>query len=268
MAVKDKEREQTPEEKEKLIAEKEKILVETRKLQAEIDRFERENLMDKQMHDLDIQRLEAEVKAAEYESKMKHIEMLKIERQEELEQAHDFYHRVYRFTSSVSETSVKECISRLVFWDRSEPECDISIIFASPGGSVIDGLILYDFIQELRQKGHKVTTSTFGWAASMAGILLQAGDKRIMHKEAWILIHEISFGAGGSMGAVEDTVEWLKRIQDRVLNIFAARCKEAKENGTATKALSKAQLEKGWRRKDWWISSDEALAFGLVDEIQ
>ena len=55
----------------------------------------------------------------------------------------------------------------------------------------------------------------------MAGILLQAGDIRIMGAESWLMIHEISFGASGKIGEIEDTVEWVKKIQERVVKIFA-----------------------------------------------
>jgi ATP-dependent protease ClpP protease subunit len=91
----------------------------------------------------------------------------------------------------------------------------------------------------------------------MAGILLQAGDVRIMGKESWLLIHQVSFGASGSFGEVEDTTKWVDRIQDRVLDIFASRSK-----------MSKAQIKRKWNRTDWWISSDEALKLGFVDETR
>jgi len=72
-------------------------------------------------------------------------------------------------------------------------------------------MALYDYVRGLRRQGHHVTTSSLGYAASMAGILLQVGDKRIMGAESWLLIHEGSFGAVGSVGQVEDTVEWSRR---------------------------------------------------------
>ena len=91
----------------------------------------------------------------------------------------------------------------------------------------------------------------------MAGILLQAGTTRAMGSEAWLLIHEISFSAVGKIGEVEDTTEWVKRICKRVVKIFADRSK-----------LSAAQIEKRWKRQDWWISSDDCLKWGLVDEVR
>lgn len=173
------------------------------------------------------------------------------------ELALDRHHHTYAFGKSVSEGSVRECINQLTNWSRKNPECDIEIIFNSPGGSVVDGFALFDFIQYLRSAGHKVTTSALGMAASMAGILLQAGDTRVMGKQSWLMIHEASFAAVGKIGEVEDTVDWVKKVQERILDIFAERSN-----------MSKAQIRTKWKRKDWWLSSDEALKLGFVDEIR
>lgn len=166
-------------------------------------------------------------------------------------------HHVYLFAGAVDDTSSSKCVHELNHWHRLQPDCDIEIVFNSPGGNVFAGMALYDYIQELRRAGHKITTSTRGMAASMGGILLQAGDVRVMGAESFILIHEISTFAGGKIGDIEDTVELLKKMEDRVLEIFASRSK-----------LSKAKLKANWRRKDWWIDSEEALRVGLVDEVR
>ena len=171
--------------------------------------------------------------------------------------AEDRFHHVYQFSQQVGDGSVANCIERLSKWSRQDPGCDIEIIFNSPGGGVIAGMALFDFILYLRRKGHNITTLALGHAASMAGILLQAGTTRAMGSEAWLLIHEISFSAVGKIGEVEDTTEWVKRICKRVVKIFADRSK-----------LSAAQIEKRWKRQDWWISSDDCLKWGLVDEVR
>jgi len=167
------------------------------------------------------------------------------------------HHHVYFFKGSVSDDSAQKCMDQLTQWVRNDPGCDIEIIFNSPGGGITAGMALWDHIQYVRGEGHKVTTSTIGMAASMAGILLQAGDVRVMGKESWLLIHQASFGAQGSFGDVEDTVKWVERIQERIIAIFAERSK-----------LTKAQIKRKWHRTDWWISSDEALQLGLVDEVR
>ena len=171
--------------------------------------------------------------------------------------ARDTYHHVYAFTSPVKAESTQECVRQLAEWSRIEPACDIEIVFNSPGGSVTDGMYLYDYIQTLRTQGHKITTVALGMAASMAGILLQAGDTRVMGKESYLLIHEIAAGAIGKIGEIEDEVELLKLMTERVAAIFASR-----SNLTAT------QIKAKMRRKDWWLDSSHALRLGLVDAVR
>jgi ATP-dependent protease ClpP protease subunit len=98
----------------------------------------------------------------------------------------------------------------------------------------------------------------------MAGVLLQAGSERVMGREAWMLIHEASFLAMGKMGEVTDTVEWVKRLCERITNIFAD--KAATKTGKSPKAI-KAFIKKNWTRKDWWISAEEALEYGFCDRV-
>ena len=270
-----KERIPTKEEKDKLEAEKRKIEAEIEKIKAETagvladdNWLIKEREAQARSMQLQERQMLAEAMSAEMDQRSKEMELFRLERAFEADKAMDVFNFVYRFTQSVSESSVKDCISRLVYWDRVDPNCDVEIIFSSPGGSVIDGLVLFDYIMDFRQRGHKVTTVTFGWAASMAGILMQAGDHRIMRKESWLLIHEVSFGASGKVGEIEDTTNWIKRIQNRVLDVFAEGCKRAAANGTATHPMKKLELKKHWTRTDWWVSSDESLRFGLVDEVK
>ena len=198
-----------------------------------------------------------ETKTAALQRQATEIGLAKAQRQEELELAQNAYHYAYPFITAIDANSVMHCISQLNTWMRTKPGCDIEIIFNSPGGDVVEGMALFDYIQQVRTAGHHVTTTALGMAASMAGILLQAGDKRVMGKEAWVLIHEASFGARGKIGEVEDTVKWVKMVQGRILKIFAARSK-----------LSERAIAARWKRTDWWLSSDECLKYGLVDEVR
>ena len=145
----------------------------------------------------------------------------------------------------------------LTEWHRLDPECAIEIIFSSPGGSIIDGFELFDFLQDLRNKGHHLTTGTLGYAVSMAGVLLQAGDIRWVGQQAWIMIHRAAFGAWGKTYEIEDEVKFIQRIEERILAIFTSRSN-----------LTKNKIKRNWDRKDWWISADEALTMNLVDEIR
>lgn len=180
--------------------------------------------------------------------------------------ADDYEDRTYRFLTSVGEDSVKKCIGQLDAWHREDATCKIVVIFDSPGGAVIPGFHLFDHILQLRAEGHTINTVTRGYAASMGGILLQAGEWRTMGPNATLMLHEVSFGAGGKIGDVEDTTEFAKLLWNRALDIFAERCADA-DAETATKRLTRRKLENGARRKDWWIPAKTALAYGLVDQI-
>jgi ATP-dependent Clp endopeptidase proteolytic subunit ClpP len=171
-------------------------------------------------------------------------------------EAQDRFHHQYYFNLPVMQPTVEEAIGTLTLWSRMDPGCDIEVVFNSPGGSIMAGVALYDFLCDLRRRGHKLTVTAQGIAASMAGVLLQAGDVRRMGRESWVLIHEGSLGAQGNFGEVMDTVEWMKKVQERFLDIFVSRSK-----------LSKSTIKKNWSRKDWWLSSDECLKHGLVDEV-
>ena len=180
-----------------------------------------------------------------------------IEEKYKREKAVDEENFLYRFGSEVNSSTVSGCIKKLTQWHRTNPTADIEIIFSSPGGSIIDGFELFDFLQHLRNNGHKITTGTLGYAASMAGILLQAGDVRWVGHQAWVMIHRAAFGVYGKTFDVEDELLFVKRIEERIIDIFTTRSN-----------LTKQKIKRNWDRKDWWISADEALELKLVDEVR
>lgn len=199
----------------------------------------------------------AEAEAQEHEATQARLKAERAVEMDERNKATDEYAKVYRFNGSVTEKSVRDCMHKLTEWHRRDPGCTIEIIFSSPGGSIFDGMELFDFIRDLSDQGHTMITGSLGMAASMAGILLQAGDKRWMGRETWILIHRAAFFAGGSTYDVEDQVKLVKRIEKRIIEIFTERSN-----------LSSQKIRRNWKRKDWWIESDEAEEYGLVDEVR
>ena len=225
---------------------KAEIEAEVRKLNAEALQAEAE-----------ARRAQAEAQKIEAEASEAQIRAEKSYKSRKRELASDEENFLYRFNGEVSKNSVKSCMVRLSEWSRLHPKCDMEIVFASGGGSIIDGFELFDFIQDLRSKGHNVITGSLGMAASMAGILLQAGSHRWIGHQAWMMIHRAAFGAIGKTFEVEDEVKFVKRIEERILDIFIKRSK-----------LSKLKIKRNWDRKDWWISADECKELGLVDEIR
>lgn len=195
------------------------------------------------------------------EAQMESIRLSYEHRDHERALAEDYYQHVYNFEGVVDAATVRACIRFLRQWDRLEPECDLRIIFNSPGGSVTHGMALFDELVTLSKRGggsHHVTTVIRGYAASMAGILLQAGDHRVSGAESYLMIHEIAAGTGGKIGEIKDDVKFYDRICERVVDIFVDR---------SGGKISKANFKKRWERQDWWLDSAEALKLGFIDEI-
>lgn len=162
----------------------------------------------------------------------------------------------YTFYDGVSAESIKPALAELGRWTRRFPGKPIKLIVNSPGGSVIAGLALFDYIQELRANGHHVTVVALGMAASMGGILLQAGDKRVIGKHAMLLIHEVSSGTSGKVSEMGDSLEFSNKLWDKLSKILAERSK-----------LSPAQVKRKSYKKDWWLDAEEAVELGFADEI-
>lgn len=224
----------------------ERALAEGRKFDAEAE-----------LHVAEARKANAEAAEAEANARVAELDAALKERSRREADAADVNHHVYRFTGIVDRGTCEKAVSKLTEWHRLEPDCDIEIIFFSPGGDVISGFALFDHIRWLSDAGHKITTGMTGMAASMGGILMQAGDHRWCSCESWYMIHRAAFGASGKTFEVEDEVEWVKRIEKRILNIFAARSE-----------LTEARIKRNWDRKDWWIDADQALEYKLVDEIR
>ena len=233
-------------EAEVLLNQKKKQAIDIQKV--EIDLQKQKVLLQKEELALEQSRVEYELKKIQLEDKIDYVKR---------KEALDNYNFLYRFNDKVSKDTVRHCMETLTEWHRMDPGCSMEIIFSSPGGSIIDGFELFDFLQDLRSKGHHLTTGALGYAASMAGILLQAGDVRWVGQQAWVMIHRAAFGAWGKTYEIEDEVKFIQRIEERILNIFTSRSN-----------LTVRKIKKNWDRKDWWISADEAMDMGLVDEIR
>lgn len=161
---------------------------------------------------------------------------------------------VYTFYAEVGEESVRAAMQTLATWSRREPGAPITLVLNSPGGRVLDGLALYDFLLRLRGQGHRLRIEVLGRAASMGGILMQAGDERVIGPNAFLLIHEVSGGAEGRSSELGDRVEFYGLMEKRLLAILAERS-----------SMTERQIKARWQRKDWWLSADEAVTLGFAD---
>jgi ATP-dependent Clp endopeptidase proteolytic subunit ClpP len=177
-------------------------------------------------------------------------------RRREADTAAEEGRRTYTFYARVEEESVRACMATLTSWSSKAPGAPLTIIFNSPGGAVHDGLALFDFLRHLRFTGHHLTTIALGRAASMGAVLLQAGDRRVIGSNAFVMLHEVSNGASGKVSEIDDSVELSKRLQKRLLTILADRS-----------TLTVQQIQRKWTRRDWWLDADEAVGLGFADEM-
>lgn len=164
---------------------------------------------------------------------------------------------VYTFATAVTTNTTAMAIHTLSEWFRNDPETPIEIILSSPGGYVFDGFGFYDFIRDLVRQGADVTTRASGYAASMAGILLQAGSTRAISPNSYVMIHEVGGEAWGKMSEVRDEVDLMDRLEKTCFEILASRSK-----------FTVDELREKCKRKDWWINAREAKRYGFVDVIR
>lgn len=193
------------------------------------------------------------------EARMMNAEAEKLEK-ENVESSHLMRNfTVYPFFGAVTDQSVHKALHELEARSRAHPGEPITILFNCPGGSVLDGLALFDYLRELSARGHHITTKVVGVGASMASILLQAGDERVMTPNAYIMIHEISGSSGGMMRKTEheNLNKFLGKLEEHGNEILASRSK-------MTPRRIKAKVTRG----DLWMNAKEALDEGLIDRIE
>lgn len=202
----------------------------------------------------------AEILKAEAEARKIELEILGLQRRDSwmgVESGETASSLIFNFDFPVTASTVHETIHHLTRWSRRWPGEKITIIFNSPGGEVTEGLALYDFIQELKRDGTEIETVSIGMAASMAAILLQAGDNRIMSRNAHMLIHEVTAMTWGNASQIADEMKFIEMLQDKILDILSDRS-----------TLSKRQVKTRWQRTDWWIDATKALEYGFCDEVR
>lgn len=219
----------------------------------------RKLIAEAEQAEITTRKIEAEAAKAECDAEIAAYELARAARDEDAIKLSDSESYEYSFVGEVSEESVAECLAQLAEWHRKDPDCDMRIILNSPGGCVFSGMHLFDQLTAYSLRGggnHHVQITVRGMAASMAGILLQAADERIMGRESFIMIHEVSSLAAGTLGQLQDEVRICERLCDRIAKIFVRR-------GT----IDAQAFDHAWRRKDWWLDSDEAWANGFIDRI-
>lgn len=200
--------------------------------------------------------LEAEARAYTAEARFHDLQVERLERARAEEDAQQDAQRILDFTAEVNYRTVRDAIDTLAQWRQKAPGEPITIRLLTPGGDVIAGMALFDYIRLLVAEGHEVTVIGIGMVASMGAVLLQAGSTRLVTPSCFLMVHEMSVEAGGKLSEVADEAKLAQRMQDRILDILTERC-----------TLTRRTIKKRWERKDWWINAQEAVDLGFADAI-
>ncbi len=158
--------------------------------------------------------------------------------------------------SDVNDESAKAVVTRLLALDAEDPAREIVLYINSPGGSASDGMAVYDAMQAI---GAPVSTICMGMAASMGSVLLAAGEKnrRFAWPHARIMIHQplIMGTVTGTSTDLDIRAREIVRLRDEINEIYAEH--------TGQKIDKIAQDTD----RDFFMSADEAKAYGLIDDI-
>ncbi len=144
--------------------------------------------------------------------------------------------------------------AQLLFLDSNGYDSDISLYINSPGGSVYDGLGIYDTMQTISSDIHTICT---GMAASMASVLLAAGTagKRSALTHSRVMIHQPLGGAEGQASDIEITAREILKLKDELYQILSDH---------TGKSMDEIRRDAD---RDFWMTSQEALDYGMIDQI-
>ena len=175
------------------------------------------------------------------------------------ERAYDIYSRLLKeriviLSEEVNHVTASLITAQLLFLEAEDPEKDIQFYINSPGGSVSDGLMIYDTMKLIKPD---VQTICMGMAASMGSVLLSAGTKgkRCILPNAEVMIHQPLGGAQGQATDIMIHAEQIMRIK-KTLNECLAE-----HTGQPLKKIEK-DVE-----RDHFLTAEQALEYGLIDEI-
>ena len=164
------------------------------------------------------------------------------------------HERIIVLGTDVNDESANRICAQLMLLSAEDPRRDIALYINSPGGSVLAGLAVYDM---MRLIPNDVITLAMGLSASMGQFLLCAGTpgKRYALPNAQILMHQGSAGLGGTAADVEIYAGQLDRLSKVMGGLTAQHTGQAMETIIAD------------GQRDRWFSAEEAIAYGIVDEI-
>ncbi len=175
------------------------------------------------------------------------------------ERGYDIYSRLLEdriifLGEEVTEMTANVVVAQLLHLANENPDKDIQLYINSPGGSVYDGLAIYDTMQYVAPD---VQTIGIGLQASMGAFLLSSGakGKRFVLPNARVMIHQPSSGTRGKVTDQEISLRESIALKERLATIMA-------DNTGQKLDKIKADME-----RDYWLSAADAVAYGLADEV-
>ena len=175
------------------------------------------------------------------------------------ERSYDVYSRLLKdrvifLRGEVNEALANSIVAQLLFLEMEDPDAEISMYINSPGGSVTDGMAIFDTMRYVKPK---IRTVCLGMAASMGAFLLMAGEPgmRMALPNSEVMIHQPSGGASGQATDVQLHAEWLLRTKNKMNALMSE--------------MTHQPLEKIQRdvERDYFMTAQEAKAYGIIDEI-
>ncbi len=162
--------------------------------------------------------------------------------------------RIIMLSDEVNDVTASLVVAQMLFLEGQDPDKDIQLYINSPGGSVTSGFAIYDTMQYVKCD---VSTICMGMAASMGAFLLAAGakGKRFALPNSEIMIHQPLGGAKGQATDIKIQAEQILKIKDKLNRILSDRTGQPLDK-------IKADTE-----RDFYMSAEEAKAYGLIDEI-
>jgi ATP-dependent Clp protease protease subunit len=162
--------------------------------------------------------------------------------------------RIIFLGTAINDDVANIITSQLMYLNSVDPSSDIKMFINSPGGSVIDGLAIYDVMNWV---DCDVATYTMGMAASMGSILVSSGEKgkRYALPNSTIMIHQVSSGAYGQNADIQIAAKESQKWQNLLYNILS------KNTGKSFDQINEDA------DRDHWFMAQEALEYGLIDEI-
>lgn len=182
-----------------------------------------------------------------------------IESDGRMERAYDIYSRLLKeriifLGEDVNPHTANLVVAQMLFLAAEDAKKDITFYINSPGGSVYDGMAIYDTMQYVK---NDIQTVGIGLQASMGAFLLSSGTrgKRMILPHSKVMIHQPSSGTRGKVTDMEIDLKESLRVKQLLNEILS------KNTG---QPLSKVEIDAD---RDYWMTADEAKKYGLVDKV-